>query len=104
MPAVDRTDLLTFAAPDGVAKNSPAELPLGMAVGVRLTIEGSDLAAVEAAAVEMKVRFGSRFAVMGRKCDPSRNALRITAALIANSDNAMDAESTRQWALLEAVG
>jgi hypothetical protein len=92
MPPVDRTDLLTSAASDGVAKSLPAQLPLGMAIGVRVTLEGSDFAAVEAAAAEMKARFGSRFVVTGRRCGPDRRALRITAGLIANVDIAMDAE------------
>lgn len=104
MPPVDRTSLLTFAAATEVAKSSPAMLPLGVAMGVRVTLEGSDLAAVEAAAAEMKVRFGSRFAVTGRRFDRSRKALRITAGLIANVDNALDAEGIRQWALPEASG
>jgi hypothetical protein len=71
---------------------------------VRVILEGSDLAAVEAAAVEMKVRFGSHFAVMGRRLGPDRQALRISAGLIANVDTAMDAEGIRQWALPEASG
>lgn len=52
----------------------------------------------------MKVRFGSRFAVAGRRLGPDRQALRLSAGLVANVDTAMDAEGIRQWALPEASG
>jgi hypothetical protein len=104
MPPSSQASLPTFPEPDTVAKGLSSQLPLGAARGVRVILEGSDLAAVEAAAVEMKVRFGSRFAVTGRRLDPDRQALRISAGLIANVDTAMDAEGIRQWALPEASG
>jgi hypothetical protein len=49
----------------------------------------------------MKVRFGARFSVTGRRLGPDRQTLRISAGLIANTDTAMDAEGLRQWALPE---
>jgi hypothetical protein len=104
MPPSSEASLPTLSETDVVAKNLPAQLPLGAAKGVRVILEGSDLAAVEAAAVEMKVRFGSRFAVTGRRLGPGRQALRISAGLIANVDTAMDAEGIRQWALPDAAG
>jgi hypothetical protein len=104
MPPSSEASLPTFSETDVVAKNLPAQLPLGAAKGIRVILEGSDLAAVEAAAVEMKVRFGSRFAVTGRRLGPDRQALRISASIIANVDTAMDAEGIRQWALPHAVG
>ena len=104
MPPSSEASLPNFPVTDVAAKNLPAQLPLGAARGVRVILEGSDLAAVEAAAVEMKVRFGSRFAVTGRRLGPDRQALRISAGLIANVDTAMDAEGIRQWALPDAVG
>jgi hypothetical protein len=104
MPPIADASLLTSAATDAIAKSLPAQLPLDVARGVRVTLEGSDLAAVEAAAAEMKVRFGLRFAVTGRRLGADRQTLRITAGLIANVDTAMDAEGTRQWALPEAAG
>jgi hypothetical protein len=104
MPPHLQASLPTFPAPDTGARGLPAQLPLGMAGGVRVILEGGDLAAVEAAAAEMKVRFGSRFAVTGRRLGPDRQTLRITAGLIADVDTAMDAESIRQWALPAASG
>jgi hypothetical protein len=103
MPPSSEASLPTFSETDVVAKNLPAQLPLGAAKGVRVILEGSDLAAVEAAAVEMKVRFGARFAVTGRRLGPERHALRISASLIANVDTTMDAEGIRQWVLPDAT-
>ncbi|MCO6419636.1 hypothetical protein JYK14_26220 [Siccirubricoccus sp. KC 17139] len=80
-----------------MARETPAQLPLGTSRGIRVILEGGDLAAVEAAAVEMKLRFGARFAVTGRRLSPDRQALRISASLLANIDTAMDAEGARQW-------
>lgn len=99
MPPLYQASLPTLPETDAAAQGLPARLPLGMAKGVRIILEGSDLAAVEAAAAEMKVRFGARFQVMGRRLAPDRQALRISAGLIANVDTAMDAEGSRQWAL-----
>jgi hypothetical protein len=104
MPPTAQASLPAFPEADMVAKSLPAQLPLGSARGVRVILEGSDLAAVEAAAVEMKVRFGARFAVTARRVGPDRQALRISAGLIANVDTAIDAEGIRQWALPEASG
>jgi hypothetical protein len=98
MPPVAQASLPTFPEADTAAKGLPAQLPLGEARGVRVVLEGSDLAAVEAAAAEMKTRFGARFAVLGRRMGPDRQTLRISAGLIANVDTAMDAEGLRQWA------
>ncbi len=42
-------------------------MPDTSSTGVRLSLRGADHAAVEAAADELKRRFGSRFAVSGRK-------------------------------------
>jgi hypothetical protein len=72
-----------------------------MARVVRVSLEGSDLAAVEAAAAELKVRFGARFAVTGRRLTAARNALRISACMMANLDTVLDAEGLRQWVMPE---
>ena len=101
MPPHFQASLPTLPATDTGAQGLPAQLPLGAAKGVRVILAGSDLAAVEAAAAEMKVRFGARFAVTERWLSPGRQALRISAGLIANVDTAMDAEGLRQWALPE---
>ena len=94
MPPLSQASLPTLPATDAVAQGLPTQLPLGTARGVRVILEGSDLAAVEAAAVEMKARFGARFAVTGRRLSPDRQALRISAGLIANVDTAVDASVT----------
>lgn len=87
-----------------VAQNGPARLPLGMAESVRLTLEGSDLVAVEAAAAWLKARFGTRFSVTGRRMRPDRQALRISASLLADGDTAMQVEGSRRGALPEGSG
>ncbi|MCB4821306.1 hypothetical protein [Roseicella aerolata] len=92
----------TLAAPQAMPTKAPAQLPLDGARGVRVTLEGSDLAAVEAAAAELKARFGTRFAVTGRRLTAGREALRISAGLIANMDTVLDAEGIRQWVLPDA--
>src|SRR4051794_17459263 len=96
-----RTSTPGPTATDALAPESADQLPLGMARVVRVTLEGSDLAAVEAAAAEMKVRFGARFAVTGRRLTAARGALRISAGLMANLDTVLDAEGLRQWSLPE---
>ena len=58
----------------------------GAAGGVRVMLEGSDLAGVKAAAAGMKVRFGSRFAVTGRRLGADRQVLRISAGLLVTAD------------------
>ncbi len=92
---------LTLAASPAAPPNAPVQLPLDVARGVRVVLEGSDLAAVEAAAAELKARFGTRFAVTGRRLTAGREALRISAGLIANMDTVLNAEGIRQWALPE---
>jgi len=104
MPPSFQATLPNFSATDPVARDLPARLPLDAARGVRVILAGSDPAAVEAAAAEMKVRFGSRFAVTGRGLGADRQALRISAGLIANVDTAVDAEGSRQWALPDETG
>jgi hypothetical protein len=104
MPPRSQASLSTFPEASTAAQGRPAQLPLGAARGVRVILEGSDLAAVEAAVAEMKVRFGARFAVTGRRLGPDRQILRISAGLIANVDTAMDAEGIRQWALPDRSG
>ena len=69
------------------------QLPLDGVRGVQLSLEGTDFAAVEAAAAELKTRFGTRFAVLGRRTLGNRSGLRITASLLACSGNALDAEA-----------
>src|SRR3954468_9198266 len=98
MPPSSQAGLPALPEIGAITKGLPVQLPLGAASGVRVILEGSDLAAVEAAAAEMKVRFGARFSVTGRRMGPDRQALRISAGLIANVDTAMDAEGIRQWA------
>jgi hypothetical protein len=103
MPRKSKLPLLTLAAPDATEKpKTPAQLPLKTTRGVRLTLEGGDLAAVEAAAAELKARFGTRFAVTGRRVTAKRDALRISASLVVGLDNALDAEEGRQLDLLLA--
>ena len=104
MPPIPQASLPPLPEAEPVTRGLPAQLPLGAARGVRVILEGSDLAAVEAAAAEMKVRFGARFSVTGRRLSPDRQALRISAGLIATVDTAMDAEGIRQWALPDTSG
>ncbi|WP_144404726.1 hypothetical protein [Belnapia sp. F-4-1] len=72
-----------------------------MAHVVRVSLEGSDLGAVEAAAAELKVRLGVRFAITGRRLTATRNTLRISACMTANLDTVLDAEGVRQWVMPE---
>lgn len=83
------------AAPERLpAAPSPAGgLPLGGATGVQLSLEGADIAAVEAAAAELKARFGPRFAVLGRRSIGNRTGLRISASLLVRPGDALDAEN-----------
>jgi len=89
-PLSPQASLPPLPEAEPVTKDMPAQLPLGAARGIRVILEGSDLAAAEAAAAEMKVRFGSRFSVTGRRLSPDRQTLRFAAGLIANLDAAMD--------------
>jgi hypothetical protein len=104
MSTLRQASLPTLPAPDPATKGAPCQLRLDAARGVRVILERGDLAAVEAAAAEMKVRFGSRFAVTARRLSADRTALRISAGLIASVNTAMDAEGVRQWAFPEASG
>ena len=79
-------------APPAPAAPRP-ELPLGDSRGVRLSLEGADSAAVEAAAAELKARFGARFAVTGRRAGGARAPLRISATLLVRADDSLDAEA-----------
>ena len=99
MPSHFPANLPTVSAKDAGEKGPPAQLPLGAAGGVRVILEGSDLAAVEAAAAEMKVRFGSHFAVTGRRLGADRQVLRISAGLLVTTDMGMHAAGVRQLAL-----
>jgi hypothetical protein len=99
---MSRTSTPTLPFTDALAPEPAGQLPLGMARVVRVSLEGSDLAAVEAAAAELKVRFGARFAVTGRRLTAARDALRISACMMANLDTVLDAEGLRQWVVPEA--
>lgn len=91
----------TSSLPHAPVPDSAQHLPLGMAQVVRLSFEGSDLGAVEAAAAELKVRLGARFAITGRRLTTGRDRLRISACMMANLDTVLDAEGLRQWAVPE---
>jgi hypothetical protein len=78
---------LAFGA---TAVPSPAPLPLEASHGVRVVLEGTDLAAVEAAAAELKARFGKRFAVTARRPIAQGRALQISASLAVCVDDALD--------------
>jgi hypothetical protein len=99
MPSHSPDSLPTVSAKDAGEKGPPAQLPLGAAGGVRVILEGSDFAAVEAAAAEMKVRFGSRFSVTGRRLGADRQVLRISAGLLVTMDIDTHAAGVRQLAL-----
>ena len=79
------------------ARGQPAaplpQLPLDGTQGVQLSLAGSDFAAVEAAAAELKARFGARFAVLDRRVSGNRSGLRIAASLLVGPGNALDAEA-----------
>jgi hypothetical protein len=94
MPRKPKPPQLALAAPPGpAAPKPPPQLPLGGSRDVQLTLEGADFAAVEAAAVELKARFGIRFAVTGRRVVSRGAGLRITAGLRVRPDDALDAAS-----------
>ena len=63
---------LTLSAPGQPAAPLP-QLPLDGTQGVQLSLAGSDFAAVEAAAAELKARFGARFAVLDRRVSGNRS-------------------------------
>jgi hypothetical protein len=84
-----------LASPAALAEPQQ-QLLLNGARGVQITLEGTDFAAVEAAAAELKARLGPRFAVTGRRAGRSRSVLRISATLLTRVDDALDAESDPQ--------
>jgi hypothetical protein len=90
MPRKPKLPPLTLAAP-AAPSPPPAQLPLKAARGVRVVLEGADIAAVEAAAAEMKARFGARFAITARRPTAKRDVLRISASLTVRPDDALDA-------------
>jgi hypothetical protein len=98
---MSRTHTPTPPFTDALAPEPTWQLPLGMADVVRVSLEGSDLGAVEAAAAELKVRLGARFAITGRRLTATRNTLRISACMTANLDTVLDAEGLRQWVMPE---
>jgi hypothetical protein len=98
---MSRTHTPTPSFTDAFAPEPAQQLPLGMAHVVRVSLEGSDLGAVEAAAAELKLRFGARFAITGRRLTATRNTLRISACMMANLDTVLDAEGFRQWVMPE---
>ncbi len=98
---MSRTHTPTPPFTDALAPEPAQQLPLGMAHVVRVSLEGSDLGAVEAAAAELKVRFGARFAITGRRLTAARDTLRISACMMANLDTVLDAEGLRQWVMPE---
>ena len=86
MPSHSPASLPTVSAKDAGEQGPPVQRPLGAAGGVRVMLEGSDLAGVKAAAAGMKVRFGSRFAVTGRRLGADRQVLRTSAGLLVTAD------------------
>jgi hypothetical protein len=98
---MSRTSTPTLPFTDALAPEPAGQLPLGMTRVVRVSLEGTDFAAVEAAAAELKVRFGARFAVTGRRLTAARDALRISACMMANLDTVLDAEGLCQWVMPE---
>lgn len=96
---MSRTPTSTPSSAGTLAPEPLQQLPLGMGPAVRLSLEGSDLGAVEAAAAELKIRLGARFAITGRRLTTARHGLRISACLVANLDTVLDAEGMRQWAV-----
>src|SRR3954470_20103886 len=98
---MSRTSTPTLPVTDALAPEPANQLPLGMARVVRVSLEGSDLAAVEAAGAGLKGRSGARFAVTGRRLTAACEALRISACMMANLDTVLDAEGPRQWIMPE---
>jgi hypothetical protein len=86
MSSQSPASLPAISAKDAREQGPPAQRPLGAAGGVRVILEESDLAGVKAAAAEMKVRFGSRFAVTGRRLGADRQVPRISAGPLVIAD------------------
>ncbi|WP_135466881.1 hypothetical protein [Crenalkalicoccus roseus] len=82
---------LELSPPRPKPPEAAPRLPLGGGGGVQLVLEGTDLAAVEAAAAELKARFGARFAVTGRRSLAGGGGLRISACLLVRAGDALDA-------------
>lgn len=61
--------------------------------GVRITLTGADDVAVEAAAGELRARFGSRFAIVSRKRPRSRGPLQVEGMLLVSAAASEDAEN-----------
>jgi hypothetical protein len=61
--------------------------------GVRITLNGPDDSAVEAAAGELRARFGSRFAVVARRRQRSRGAVQVEGMLLVSATASEDAEA-----------
>ena len=80
-----------LSAPNPAAAMPPPQLPLDAALGVQVVLEGADFVAVEAAAAELKARFGSRFAVTDRRPIRHGTALRVTGGLRVDPAHALDA-------------
>jgi hypothetical protein len=62
--------------------------------GIRVTLEGTDDVAVEAAADELKQRLGSRFAVLTRRRRRGGAELVLTATLLASATANVDAAAS----------
>jgi hypothetical protein len=62
--------------------------------GIRVTLQGTDDVAVEAAADELKQRLGARFAVLTRKRKREGGELVLTATLLASTTAPVDAAAT----------
>lgn len=73
--------------------SAPEQSLLDLGKGVRVLLEGDDPAAVEAAALEMKARLGSRFAVTDRRMVHKGATLRITAGLRIDPLDVLDVET-----------
>ena len=83
---------LSLVAPDPAARPVPPPgLPRGAPGGVRVVLEATEAAAVEAAATALKARFGARFAITARRRLPGRAGLRVAATLLVSGDDALDA-------------
>lgn len=62
--------------------------------GIRVTLQGADDVAVEAAAEELKQRLGSRFAVHTRRRRRDGSELVLTATLMASTTASVDAAAS----------
>jgi len=98
-PGLQRRDMsrrpkpppFSLTAPAATGTPPPPQLPLEAAQGVQVVLEGSDFVAVEAAAAELRARFGTRFFVTGRSTTRGGGGLRITGGLRVTPADALDA-------------